>query len=122
MRRLRGRRHGARSPHAGGARPSDGARASRVLPHQSGKNHLAEHVGRPGFISDLVIDLAKNRIIYAHCVAPTKVFGPNGTANPFHLRDHSEDRKGAAIRALLPLGYLTSTMKFVPGKRQLLFH
>jgi hypothetical protein len=79
-------------------------------------------VGRPGFISDLVIDLAKNRIIYAHCVAPTKVFGPNGTANPFHLRDHSEDRKGAAIRALLPLGYLTSTMKFVPGKRQLLFH
>ncbi len=49
--------------------------------------------GRPGFISDPVIDTSKNQIIYAHCVAPTKVFGPNGSSNPYHLRSHSEDRR-----------------------------
>ena len=61
-------------------------------------------VGRPGFISDPVIDTAKNQIIYAHCVAPTRVFGPNGPGNPYHIRNHSEDRKGAVVRSLLPLG------------------
>jgi hypothetical protein len=34
-------------------------------------------VNRPGFISDPVIDTAKNQIIYAHCVAPTRVFVAN---------------------------------------------
>jgi L-fucose isomerase-like protein len=78
--------------------------------------------GRPGYISDPVIDTARNQIIYAHCVAPTRVFGPQGPGNPYHIRSHSEDRRGAAVRSLLPLGYLTSTMKFIPGKRELLFH
>ena len=79
-------------------------------------------VGRPGFISDPVIDTSTNRIIYAHCVASTKVFGPSGASNPYHIRDHSEDRKGAAVRSLLPLGRLTTTIKFLPGTRTLLFH
>jgi len=78
--------------------------------------------GRPGFISDPVIDLAKNQIIYAHCVAPTKVFGPEGAANPYHIRSHSEDRRGAAVRSLLPLGYMTTTLEFIPGRRQAIFH
>jgi len=77
---------------------------------------------RPGYISDPVFDTSKNQIIYAHCVAPTKMFGANGPANPYHIRDHSEDRKGAAIRSLLPLGYMTSTMKFIPGRKECLFH
>jgi L-fucose isomerase-like protein len=38
--------------------------------------------GRPGHISDPVIDLAQDRVIYAHCVAPTKVFKPRGADNP----------------------------------------
>ena len=78
--------------------------------------------GRPGFISDPVIDLAKNQIIYAHCVAPTRVFGPEGATNPYHIRSHSEDRRGAAIRSLLPLGYMTTTLKFIPGGRRAVFH
>jgi len=78
--------------------------------------------GRPGFISDPVIDTAKNQIIYAHCVAPTKVFGPQGAANPYHIRSHSEDRRGAAVRSLLPLGYMTTTLKFVPGRREAVLH
>ncbi len=48
-------------------------------------------VNRPGFISDPVLDTSTNRIIYAHCVAPNKVFGPQGPTNPFHIRSHAED-------------------------------
>jgi hypothetical protein len=79
-------------------------------------------VGRPGFISDPVIDTSKNQIIYAHCVAMTKPFGPDGPANPYRIRSHSEDRKGAAIQSLLPPGYLTTTLEIDPVSRQVLFH
>ena len=78
--------------------------------------------GRPGFISDPVIDTSKNQIIYAHCVGPTKVFGPGGPSSPFHLRDHSEDRKGAAIRSLLPLGYMTTTLEINCMQREIILH
>jgi hypothetical protein len=83
---------------------------------------LGHLVGRPGFISDPVIDTSKNQIIYAHCVGPTKVFGPQGASNPYHIRSHSEDRKGAAIRSLLPLGYLVSTLEFHPLRKEVIFH
>ncbi len=79
-------------------------------------------VNRPGFISDPVIDTAKNQIIYAHCVAPTRVFGPKGTSNPFHIRSHSEDRKGACNRSLMPLGEMTTTILFDAGKKQVIMH
>jgi len=78
--------------------------------------------GRPGFISDPVIDTSKNRIIYAHCVAPTKVFGPAGPANPYHIRSHSEDRKGAAARSLMPLGYMTTTLEIEASRKAILVH
>lgn len=79
-------------------------------------------VGQPGYISDPVIDTSKNQIIYAHCVAANKVFGPNGSSNPYHIRSHSEDRKGAAMRSLLPLGQMTTSLEFDPDKKQVLFH
>jgi hypothetical protein len=78
--------------------------------------------GRPGFISDPVIDTSKNQIIYAHCVAPTKVFGPQGASNPYHIRSHSEDRKGASMRSLMPPGYMTTTMEINSGSKQILLH
>ena len=83
---------------------------------------MTDLVGRPGYISDPVIDTAKNQIIYAHCVAPNKVFGPQGKANPYHIRDHSEDRKGAAVRSLMPLGEMTTTLRFNPVSREVIFH
>ena len=83
---------------------------------------MAYLAGIPGMISDPVIDTAKNQIIYAHCVAPTKVFGPEGSQNPYHIRSHSEDRKGAAVRSLLPLGELTTTIKFSLKKKALVMH
>jgi hypothetical protein len=79
-------------------------------------------VGRPGFISDPVIDTSKNQIIYAHCVAMTKPFGPDGASNPYRIRNHSEDRKGASIQSLLPAGYMTTTLEINPTSRQVLLH
>lgn len=78
--------------------------------------------GRPGYISDPVIDTAKRQIIYAHCVAANKAFGPAGPTNPFEILTHSEDRQGASIRSLLPVGYLTTTLEFDQGRKEILFH
>jgi len=78
--------------------------------------------GRPGMISDPVIDTAKRQIIYAHCVASNRAFGPQGEANPFEILTHSEDRQGASVRSLLPLGYMTTTVEFAPERKQILFH
>jgi hypothetical protein len=79
-------------------------------------------VGRPGYISDPVIDTSKNQIIYAHCVAPRKVFGPEGPSNGYQIRSHSEDRKGASVRSLLPLGHITTTIEISPVRKQILMH
>jgi hypothetical protein len=78
--------------------------------------------GRPGYISDPVIETAKNQIIYAHCVAPSKPYGPDGPECAFEIRDHSEDRKGAAIRSLLPLNETLSTLEFVSYAKTVVFH
>ena len=78
--------------------------------------------GRPGYISDPVIDTAKRQIIYAHCVAANKAFGPQGAANPFEILTHSEDRQGASVRSLLPTGYLTTTLEFDQSRKEILFH
>jgi len=78
--------------------------------------------GRPGYISDPVIDTAKYQVIYAHCVAMTRVFGPDGPSNPYRIRDHSEDRKGAALQSLMPIGYMTTTVEIDPPTKTMLMH
>ena len=78
--------------------------------------------GRPGYISDPVIDTSKGQIIYAHCVAPSKVFGPEGVENPFSIMTHSEDRQGASVRSILPTDYLTTTLEIDPDKKEILLH
>ncbi len=83
-------------------------------------SHLTQ--GRPGYISDPVIDTAKRQIIYAHCVASNKVFGPEGPENPFSIMTHSEDRQGASVRSILPLGYMTTTLEIMPRSKEILFH
>ena len=78
--------------------------------------------GRPGFISDPVLDVAKREIIYAHCVASNRPFGPEGPANSYQILTHSEDRKGAAVRSFLPEGYMTTSIKMMPEKKTILLH
>lgn len=81
--------------------------------------HLA---GRPGFISDPVLDTSKRQIIYAHCVAATRMFGPASAPNAYEILTHSEDRKGAAVRSFLPLGYLTTTLEIHAARQEILLH
>jgi len=78
--------------------------------------------GRPGYISDPVIDTSKRQIIYAHCVASNRVFGPKGRANAFEILTHSEDRQGASLRSILPAGYMTTTLEFAQEKKEVLLH
>jgi hypothetical protein len=78
--------------------------------------------GRPGFISDPVIDTSKRQIIYAHCVAPNRICGPSGDTNPFRIMTHSEDRNGASVQSILPVNYLTTTLEIAASKKEILFH
>ena len=78
--------------------------------------------GRPGYISDPVIDTSKRQIIYAHCVASNRAFGPQGPSNPFDILTHSEDRQGASVRSSLPVGHLTTTLEIEPARKEILFH
>lgn len=78
--------------------------------------------GRPGYISDPVIDTAKRQIIYAHCVASNKVFGPDGKTNPYEILTHSEDRQGAAVRSIVPAGYMSTSLEVSQENKEILFH
>ncbi|MGC9004726.1 MAG: hypothetical protein ACP5KZ_08510 [bacterium] len=78
--------------------------------------------GRPGYISDPVLDTATNRIIYAHCVATNKVFGPDGPSNSYIIRSHAEDGKGASVQSLLPLGEKITTLRISIWDSTLVLH
>jgi hypothetical protein len=78
--------------------------------------------GRPGYISDPVIDTAKGQIIYAHCVASNRPFGPEGKTNDFEILTHSEDRQGASVRSLMPTGHMTTTLELGPEHQEILLH
>jgi hypothetical protein len=78
--------------------------------------------GRPGYISDPVIDTARREIIYAHCVAANRMFGPRGPENPYSIMTHSEDRQGASVRSIMPVDYLTTSMKINQGTKEILLH
>jgi len=78
--------------------------------------------GRPGYISDPVLDIGRRQIIYAHCVATNRPFGPSGPANPYEIVTHSEDRQGASVRSLLPQDYKVTTMQIAPDRKEILLH
>lgn len=78
--------------------------------------------GRPGYVSDPVIDTSKNEIIYAHCVATNRPFGPKGKTNPYIIRSHAEDRKGASVQSLLPTGEQVTSLKFEVGTKRMVIH
>jgi len=79
--------------------------------------------GRPGFISDPVIDQSADQIIYAHCVSPTKLLGKTGTIRaPYRIRSHAEDRAGASVQVLWPVGEIVTTVKFNILERKMSIH
>ncbi len=79
--------------------------------------------GRPGFVSDPAIDTSKNQIVYAHCVGTTKVFGPSGASNGYHIRTlHNRDPHGACAESLMPAGYLTTSFRTNFAQRKMVIH
>jgi hypothetical protein len=77
--------------------------------------------GRPGLVSDPAIDTSQNRIIYSHCVGSTKVFGPGGPQNGYHIRT-SHARIGAVVESLMPAGYMTTTFRTNVARKQMVIH
>ena len=78
--------------------------------------------GRPGFISDPVIDEGSNTVTYAHCLATTKPYGKDGIMVPYKIRSHSEDRKGASLQAYWPPGEKVTTIKFSIAEEAMAIH
>ena len=79
--------------------------------------------GRPGFVSDPALDTSRNRIVYAHCVGTTRVFGPKGDANAFRIRTlHNRDPRGACAESMMPAGYMTTSCRTNAGRKELIIH
>jgi len=79
--------------------------------------------GRPGYVSNPVLDTSKNRIVYSHCMATTRVFGPEGKANPFRIRTlHNRDPRGACVQSLLPGGYMTTSLRTDFARKRMVIH
>lgn len=51
----------------------------------------------PGFISDPVIDTAKNALVHFHCTSATKMDGPDGKRLPFVIRSQTDTRGGVSL-------------------------
>jgi L-fucose isomerase-like protein len=79
--------------------------------------------GRPGYVSDPALDTSKNQIVYAHCVATTKAFGPKEESNMYDILTlHNRDPRGACAQSFLPSGYMTTSFRTNVGRKQLIVH
>jgi L-fucose isomerase-like protein len=70
-------------------------------------------VGRTGFVTDPVFDLATNTIIHAHCVAATQMQGPDSRPSPYHIRTHLEDGRGVSLQVRMPVGGKVSMARLI---------
>jgi hypothetical protein len=69
--------------------------------------------GVPGFITDPVIDTAKNAIVHFHCTSATKMDGPAGERLPFVLRNQTDTRGGVAVQVANRVGQPVTCAKLV---------
>ncbi len=67
----------------------------------------------PGFITDPVIDAAKNAIIHFHCTSATKMDGPRGKRLPFRLRNQTDTGGGVAVEVENRVGQPVTCAKLV---------
>jgi hypothetical protein len=78
----------------------------------------------PGFITDPVIDKAKNAMVHFHCTSATKMDGPQGQRLPFTIRTQTDSKGGVALQVENRVGQPVTcakfvnldTMLFTPGK------
>jgi hypothetical protein len=69
--------------------------------------------GVPGFISDPVVDTAKNALVHFHCTSATKMDGPNGKRLPFRIRTQTDSRGGVALEVEHRVGQPVTCAKLV---------
>jgi hypothetical protein len=67
----------------------------------------------PGFISDPVVDTAKNALVHFHCTSATKMDGPQGKRLPFVIRTQSDSRAGVALQVENRVGQPVTCAKLV---------
>jgi L-fucose isomerase-like protein len=67
----------------------------------------------PGFITDPVIDTAKNAIVHFHCTSATKMDGPSGERLPFSIRTQTDSRGGVALEVQNRVGQPVTCAKLV---------
>lgn len=77
---------------------------------------------RPGYVSDPVLDQGTGQIVYAHCVAASKMKGPASEPMPYVLRSHAEDDSGASVQVKMTPGEVMSTIKFDIKTDRISFH
>jgi len=78
----------------------------------------------PGFITDPVIDKAKNAMVHFHCTSATKMDGPTGKRLPFTIRTQTDSKGGVALQVENRVGQPVTcaklvnldTMLYTPGK------
>jgi hypothetical protein len=78
----------------------------------------------PGFITDPVVDTAKNALVHFHCTSATKLDGPGGERRPFVIRTQTDSRGGVALQVENRVGQPVTcaklvnldTMLYIPGK------
>jgi len=79
--------------------------------------------GRPSYVSDPVLDTAKNQVVYAHCVATTKAFGTKGPSNMYRIRTlHDLDPRGTCAQSFLPVGYMTTSFRTNFARKTMIIH
>jgi hypothetical protein len=81
---------------------------------------VTSYAGVPGFVSDPVFDTSRNEVIHAHCVAATKLKGPNGPSSPYIVRNHLETNEGAVVQVLMPSNETITVARFTDPRRLLI--
>ena len=69
--------------------------------------------GVPGFISDPVIDVARNAMIHFHCTSATKMDGPEGKRLPFRIRSQTDSGAGVSLEVEHRVGQPVTCAKLV---------
>lgn len=69
--------------------------------------------GIPGFISDPVVDTARNALIHFHCTSATRMDGPGGERLPFTIRTQTDSGKGVALDVENRIGQLVTCAKYI---------
>ena len=78
--------------------------------------------GRPGFVSDPFVDTENNQVVFAHCVASCKPYGPKGPSSPYKIRTHAEDDLSAALQVEMPTNEPLTTFKVSSKDRAMSIH